>query len=107
MTTIEEAAHRYVDEIYAHADLTDLDSATEKNNDLIVCMAFGNDLMKLPLASRLTDAERELVVNTYNKTREWLNLPQEYYNNGIKLVATALQTIFEEIFGKELFEKEG
>ena len=101
--TIEEAAKQFTDELFAGDDLTDFDTQTEKNDAYVMCMAFGNHLMSLPLSQRLTDEEREMVKSIRLKFYDkWLNHQDECN----EAVYCAVKSMLESIFGKELFGEE-
>ena len=97
--TIEEAAKQFTDELFAGDDLTDFDTQTEKNDAYVMCMAFGNHLMSLPLSQRLTDEEREKIKAKHNACRI---AQTECDCLDYEIAADML----EEIFGKELFGEE-
>lgn len=104
--SIEEAAKQFTDELFAGDDLNDFDTQTEKNDAYVMCMAFGNYLMEQPLASRLTDEEKERVRKIYAECEQIVmddnpNLPADKITE-----AGAKMQVLESIFGAELF-KEG
>ena len=94
--TIEESAKQFTDELFAGDDLTDFDTQTEKNDAYVMCMAFGNHIMSLPLSQRLTDEEREKIKAKHNACRI---AQTECDCLDYEIAADML----EEIFGKELF----
>lgn len=72
--TIEEIAKQFTDELFAGDDLTDFDTQTEKNDAYVMCMAFGNHLMEQPLASRMTEEEKERVMQLYIDANDKLKI---------------------------------
>ena len=103
--TIEEAAKQFTDELFAGDDLTDFDTQTEKNDAYVMCMAFGNHLMSLPLSERLTDEERERVRKEYKKAYSESFEPTNCLD---RQYARGRYQVLREIFGKEFFvEGEG
>lgn len=116
MKTIEKIAKQFTDELFAHDDLTDFDTQTEKNDAYVMCMAFGNHLMEQPLSDRLTAEEREKMLNLYCESEkchkscsnsicnnQTVALDNEYKRGINKGVMLALK----HIFGKEMFAEEG
>ena len=110
--TIEEAAKQFTDELFAGDDLTDFDTQTEKNDAYVMCMAFGNHLMSLPLSQRLTDEERERVRKLYidanGKLKICLNAMNhnqisELDNEYKKGINMGLILALKHILSKELF----
>lgn len=97
--TIEEAAKQYTDELFAGDDLSDFDTQTEKNDAYVLCMAFGNHLMQLPLASRMTAEEKERVRKEYwQAARDWIGIGDA---RGYCRTCVALESIFGADFFKE------
>ena len=101
--TIEELAKQFTDELFAGDDLTDFDTQTEKNDAYVMCMAFGNHLMSLPLASRMTEEEKERV----RELHYHLNSVLAYCHPSADKIVEATMRDLESIFGRELFEEEG
>lgn len=117
--TIEEAAKQFTDELFAGDDLTDFDTQTEKNDAYVMCMAFGNHLMSLPLSQRLTDEERDWIKKIHEDELEFAQFYQRKANSCCNQqckidyevardIAKSRAGLVEAIFGKELFgEGEG
>lgn len=96
---IAEIAKQFTDELFAGDDLTDFDTQTEKNDAYVMCMAFGNHLMEQPLASRMTEEEKERVRKIYVAARDG-------YWDECNDMNIAVESVLEDIFGAELFEEE-
>lgn len=99
--TIEEAAKQFTDELFAGDDLTDFDTQTAKNDAYVMCMAFGNHLMEQPLASRMTEEERERVRKIHT---EYMQQFSDTRDVAAKEYAMGYVNALESIFGKELFK---
>lgn len=65
------------------------------------------DLLALPLASRLTDAEREFIRSVYSEATQWLKETESFENrnNHLRVAAVCIQNRLVEIFGKEMFNE--
>lgn len=96
MTQMEKIAKQFTDELFAGDDLTDFDTQTEKNDAYVMCMVFGNYLMSLPMADRMTAQEHEAVMKEYDNTYP--------LDPDCGLSSMLIKGALERIFGKEMFK---
>lgn len=96
MAKIEELAKEFTDELFSGDDLTDLDTQTQKNDAYVLCMAFGNHVMSMPLADRLTEDEIAAIRNIYAET-----YPRDIDHDIVNIM---IENVLTNIFGEELFK---
>lgn len=106
--TIEELAKQYAKDMCSAEDYSGGISDKERNFDMSVCRDDAKCvldwLFKKPLASRLTEAEKEMVMEEYSDNKCLIESPSLSYVQ--REVFQKINETLEHIFGKEFFKED-
>ena len=106
--TIEEAAEQYAEDMCSAEDYSGGISDKVRNFDLSVCRYDAKCvldwLFKKPLASRLTEAEKEMVREDYSDNKCLIESVSLSYVQ--REVFSKINEVLEHIFGKEFFKED-
>lgn len=106
--TIEELAKQYAEDMCPTQNYIDSVLANERNNDMAVCRDDAKCvldwLFNKPLASRLTEAEKEMVMEEYSDNKCLIESASFFYVQ--REVFSKINEVLEHIFGKDFFKED-
>ena len=88
---IRKLAQSYVDELFYGDDMSDQENIENKNDALVLCMAFAGHIL-----------ERHCIVEKEKVNDFWDEITTLYLNGG-KITYDGARFMFRSLFGKELF----
>lgn len=92
---IKKLAESYIDELFADDDMSDQDNIEDKNDALVMCMAFAGHILK-----KHCIVEKEKVLKLH---QHWADRIR--HTSSSRQMYRSRQIGAEEIFGKEMFEE--
>lgn len=105
---IEELAKQYAEDMYPAEDYIDSVLDNERNNDMAICIGEAKSvlgwLFNEPLASRLTETEKEMVREDYSDNKCLIESASLSYVQ--REVFSKINEVLEHIFGKEFFKED-